>query len=78
MEYLEVQSCISIHQYKGAITHMMKKTLLVLLIVITILAGSILTSIHLSSTSNNGYLELSCDYSDGSDDSGSIITSFNL
>ena len=78
MEYLEVQSCISIHQYKGVITYMIKKTLLVLLTVITILAGSILISIHLSSTINNGYLELSCNYSDDSDDSGSIITSFNL
>ena len=78
MEYLEVQSCTSIHQYKGAITYMIKKTLLVLLTVITILAGSILIFIHLSPNINNEYLDLSCDYSDGSDDSGSTITSFNL
>ena len=57
---------------------MIKKTLLVLLTVITILAGSILIFIHLSPNINNEYLDLSCDYSDGSDDSGSTITSFNL
>lgn len=57
---------------------MFKKTLLILVTVIIFLIGSKLISIHLSSQTDNDYFELSCDYSDDSDDSGSTITSFNL
>ncbi len=57
---------------------MFKKTLLILVTVIIFLIGSKLISIHLPSQIDNDYFELSCDYSDDSDDSGSTITSFNL